>query len=99
MTIDIIGIDCATQAKKTGIARGFFVNGNAKIEEATAASSHACIVDTIAEWISLSPSTLIAIDAPLGWPMKLGEELCNHEAGNPIRVERNHLFLYWSTAA
>jgi hypothetical protein len=38
------------------------------------------IVTRIEEWVS--GPTLIAIDAPLGRPADLGEELVEHRAGN-----------------
>ena len=92
MTVTIIGIDCATQAKNTGLARGTFENGKAQIVEAIIGARNISTVDTIADWISSTQNVLIAIDAPLGWPLALGKELHNHEAGYPIKVERNHLF-------
>ena len=90
--VTIIGIDCATQAKRTGLAHGTFENGKAQIYEVIIGDKNSSIVDTISEWISRAQNALITIDAPLGWPITLGKELHNHEAGNPIKVEPNHLF-------
>jgi len=92
VTTTLIGIDCATQAKNIGIALGFFENGKAQIDKVIIGSRNISIVDTIAGWIPISQNTLIAIDAPLGWPKNLGEELQTHEAGKPIQVESNLLF-------
>jgi hypothetical protein len=49
-------------------------------------------VQTVADWMKRVPSTLIALDAPLGWPVDLGRALQNHEVGAPISVEANRLF-------
>mgnify|MGYP005632426763 CR=1 FL=1 len=92
MTTTLIGIDCATQTKNIGIALGFFENGKTQIDKVIIGSRNISIVDTIAGWIPISQNTLIAIDAPLGWPKNLGEELQTHEAGKPIHVEPNQLF-------
>jgi hypothetical protein len=40
----------------------------------------------------LYPATLVAIDAPLGWPIGLGQTLHSHEAGAPIGLEANWMF-------
>lgn len=92
MTINLIGVDCATQPNKLGPARGIFGNGEARLEEVTIGSKDPSIAETIAGWIDLDFPTLIALDAPLGWPTRLGEELKNHVAGQSIRVEPNQLF-------
>jgi predicted RNase H-like nuclease len=92
MAVTIIGIDCATQAKNIGLARGTFENGKAQIDEVIIGARNISIVDTIADWISNSQNVLISMDAPLGWPTALGVELHKHQAGNPIKVESNYLF-------
>ena len=92
MAVTIVGIDCATQAKKTGLARGTFENGRAQIDDVIIGARNISIVDTIADWISNSQNVLIAMDAPLGWPIALGKQFHAHEAGNPIKVEPNYFF-------
>ena len=92
MITKIIGIDCATQAKKTGLALGIFNKGKGSVEAVSIGSSDGGLVSTIAEWAKQSESTLIALDAPLGWPTDLGKELFAHDAGQPIQVESNQLF-------
>jgi hypothetical protein len=80
----LIGLDCATQPKKVGLARGTFARGQLTVHELRACSNHAALVDTIASWIR--EPTLLAIDAPLGWPQPLGEALSQHRAGAPLDV-------------
>ncbi len=50
------------------------------------------IVDTICNWIAGSASTLIALDAPLGWPVALRRTLSLHQAGTHIQVEPDLMF-------
>lgn len=92
MTVTIIGIDCATQAKNIGLARGTFINGKAQIVEAIIGAGSVSLADIIADWIYGAQKVLMALDAPLGWPVSLGKELQAHEAGNPIKTEPNKLF-------
>ncbi len=92
MITTIVGIDCATLDKKVGLALGYFDEGEAHIEQVTVGSMEASIVETTADWMTRRSSTLIALDAPLGWPIGLGQALRFHEAGAPIQVEPNEMF-------
>ena len=92
MAIRIIGIDCAVEARNTGLACGWYEGGKARIDQATTGAGRAALVDTLLDWASAASSTLIAIDAPLGWPAGLGQVLYTHEAGKPMPVEANRLF-------
>jgi len=49
-------------------------------------------VDAIADWTTHTSCTLIALDAPLGWPTELGRTLCEHQAGAPIHCQANMMF-------
>ena len=92
MYISIIGIDCATQSRRVGLARGNFEDGRVCITKVVQPTSYPNMVDTIVKWIKERPSTLIAFDAPLGWPVRLGVELSKHEAGVGIRTAADQLF-------
>jgi predicted RNase H-like nuclease len=92
MSIGIIGIDCSTQAKNIGLACGVLANGNARINVVTIGESKNDIVSMIARWAIQFESVLIALDAPLGWPMEIGKVLNSHEAGKSIETEPNQLF-------
>ncbi|MGD2157716.1 MAG: DUF429 domain-containing protein [Anaerolineales bacterium] len=92
MKTTIIGIDCAAQARKTGLARGVFEDGAARVAEVVLGSTREALVDTLAAWISLTPNALLALDAPLGWPQEMGERLSAHRAGEGIRAKPNDLF-------
>ena len=46
----------------------------------------------VAGWIAQGSPTILAMDAPLGWPIKLGHQLSHHSAGERIDCEPNELF-------
>ena len=90
--VTLIGVDCATQPSRTGLALG-------RLEGETAVLSHAMmgskidVAQQVASWINNSPyPVLLALDAPLGWPQDLGTLLATHEAGQPLTVPPNTLF-------
>lgn len=86
----LVGIDCATQPKNIGLARGRWADGRVSVDEARVARSHDDVVDTVVAWLAEAPAVL-ALDAPLGWPAEM-ERLADHRAGAPIPVEANALF-------
>lgn len=88
----IIGVDCATQPRKVGLAFGSYQDGAVRIERVLAGSRVTSLVQTVAEWTKRTPSTLLALDAPLGWPAGLGPALQEHQAGGPVALESNTLF-------
>jgi predicted RNase H-like nuclease len=92
MTITIIGVDCAVQAQNVGLAKGSYTNGHISIEQALIAAKERPPIETILEWIPAASATLIALDAPLGWPASLGEALHVHRAGDLIAPVPNQLF-------
>jgi predicted RNase H-like nuclease len=92
MKATIIGIDCATKAKKIGLARGFYQLGKTDICEVMIDPDCESIINRIVSWIALAPFTLIAIDAPLGWPDALCNELSKHTAGQFISEQPDWLF-------
>jgi predicted RNase H-like nuclease len=77
----IIGIDCATDPRKVGLARGVSDSTGLTVTDVT--SGGPGMVDMIAEWIG-DAEALIALDAPLGWPCTLGVALAEHQAGAPL---------------
>lgn len=92
MTVTIVGVDCATQENRIGLALGCFDGIEAYVEQVTVGSMVSSVSETIAGWVTGGSSTLIALDAPLGWPAALGQALGLHEAGEPIQIERNEMF-------
>ena len=92
MKIAIIGVDCATKDNKVGLALGQVEGGEAWIEEVMLGSRVVPVAETIAAWAGRSRCTLLALDAPLGWPVDLGSALAAHTAGDEIDMDPNLLF-------
>ena len=86
----MIGIDCAAQPKNVGLALGSWKPGRRTISETAAARTWPEIVSIIRAWVS--GPTLLALDAPLGWPARFGPALRGHNAGEAIEREANQLF-------
>ena len=89
-TITVIGIDCAAQPKNVGLALGSWKLGRTTISETASARTWPEIVSIIRAWVRRP--TLLALDAPLGWPASLGPALRGHAAGEAIESEANQLF-------
>lgn len=92
MSVTIIGIDCSADPKKVGLALGSWHNYEAEILATDTGSRVEPIAKTILHWISADQPTLISMDAPLGWPAKLGRTLAPHVAGDLIDVAPDKLF-------
>jgi len=90
--ISVIGIDCATAPGKVGLARGEVNGSSLVILEARKVKKQESVKEVICSWILPSVPTLLAIDAPLGWPNALGMALARHNAGMPIECDANSLF-------
>lgn len=88
----IIGIDCATRPAKIGLALGRVEGATLFLEEARKVRSWEAVGRTIAGWIGSEGPTLLAVDAPLGWPAPLGPALAAHHAGEALAEEANQLF-------
>jgi len=88
----VIGIDCATDEKKIGLALGSVDNKKTIILGVPAGDKSEHVVDLIEKWLPEGQPALLALDSPLGWPRKLAQELLDHSAGMPLKVLPNHLF-------
>ena len=85
MGIFLIGVDCATEPNKTGLARAEFDGEGCSLLDVKMGSNRLRPASQICEWISDDSPTLIALDAPLGWPDSFGNKLTRHKAGQPIK--------------
>jgi predicted RNase H-like nuclease len=95
MRATIVGIDCAVDYRNIGLALGSMEQPQpriVKVEAGSRVQSDAELVELIARWIPESGPILISLDAPLGWPTKLGEVLPHHSAGRPINECPNKIF-------
>lgn len=88
----IVGIDCATLPERVGLARAVPEGDGWRLSEARMGSRERPPEDVVAAWLDEEPRSLLALDAPLGWPVALADALAGHRAGEPIRAEPNALF-------
>ena len=86
----LIGIDCAVDRKKVGLARGRLHQGRLTVTEVRLGSNIEPLL-AVSGWIE--GPTLIALDAPLGWPAMLGDVLVRHAAGCRIEQDGNEMFM------
>jgi hypothetical protein len=87
----VVGVDAAAAKRKTGIALGHIEGDTVKVVTVRKMRSMEDAVETVAEWVEQG-ACLICIDAPLGWPLALGRELSQHDAGQEIDVGNHDLF-------
>lgn len=87
--VTIIGVDCATQVKKVGLARGVWDGTAVRLTDVAQAGA---LAPALRDWIAPQGRTLLALDAPLGWPEALGRQLQAHAAGAPLATPPNTLF-------
>ena len=85
MGIILIGVDCATEAGRTGLALAEFDGKSCRLLDVKVGSKSCDPASQLCEWISDDSPTLIALDAPLGWPDGFGSKLSRHKAGRPIK--------------
>ncbi len=94
MITRLIGIDCATTDAKIGIARGELAGTDVVVNEVRHCTEKEKAADVIVQWLQQDPQfkTLLAFDAPLGWPKDLSNALIDHRAGQELSTEPNLMF-------
>lgn len=92
MTTTIIGIDCAVDERKVGVAIGNCTDGICNLISLPGSVRNRSLVEAVCSWINPSTRVLFALDAPLGWPVALGTALLSHLAGGEIKTSPNLLF-------
>ena len=89
----LLGIDCATEDAKIGVAYGELTTNGLAVYEARQCSRENSVIETTISWLAQDNfPTLLAIDAPLGWPVALSVSLVKHLAGDEIATEPNTMF-------
>lgn len=91
MGLNIIGIDCATQPARTGMALGDWDGESCQILEVRKGSAANQPVEIVREWAGAGPF-LLALGAPLGWPITMGEKLADHLAGRSLKADPGIFF-------
>lgn len=88
----VIGLDCATEDARIGVALGQYEAGNVRVSRVEVCSRERPAVSIVAEWLAGATQALLAIDAPLGWPAPLASVLVGHKAGNVLAATSNDMF-------
>jgi len=89
----VVGVDCATQEERTGLAYGVLDDaGVLELRRATLGTAGESAPATVAGWIAGAARYVVALDAPLGWPAALGSSLAAHAAGEFLEALPEHLF-------
>jgi predicted RNase H-like nuclease len=93
MACIVVGVDCATQEARTGLAYGVIDGAGAlELKRVALGTDGESAAHTVATWIAGAEQYVIAFDAPLGWPSALASALPRHRAGEPIAAEPEQLF-------
>ena len=87
----LIGIDCAVNPRDIGIALAE-MRDHVDVREVLAGIRDPW--SKVTEWVldSASSDTLLALDAPLGWPAPLADSLREHAAGAAVPGNAHALF-------
>lgn len=88
----LIGVDWSAQESKRGIAVLDRSGESLTVVEVAACSSRRTALSVIADVIADGAPCLIAIDAPLGWPVGMSEALAEHSAGEGLNVGPEAMF-------
>ena len=89
----VIGIDCATEPKKRGIAFGRYASNNTcEVTSAETGLTDQEISSRVHQLLNGQTKVLLALDAPLGWPLALGNTLARHTAGQPLTSTADMMF-------
>jgi len=91
--VSVIGVDCATDSSRMGLAFGRWRSGHRLVIEDVRSGAEPDPATIICKWLQATPEpALIAIDAPLGWPAPLADGLRDHRAGSKLNGKPNDLF-------
>ena len=91
----IVGVDVATQPKSVGLAYCAYEDDRLRLEAVVAEPTWDAIDARIGAWLdppAYDAPTLLALDAPLGWPAALSSALHGHRAGESLPPIANELF-------
>jgi predicted nuclease with RNAse H fold len=91
--VRLIGVDWSTVEPNRGVAVVDYAEGATSLIALSACTSRQTALRLIADAISTSSSpSVVAIDAPLGWPVGLAVGLGDHSAGEGLEVGADEMF-------
>lgn len=86
----LLGIDAAASDAKTGLVA---LEAGSLAVRHVALGKEVPVSQLLAQWLSAHHGAVMAcIDAPLGWPAEYCSILVSHQAGEPIRADKEHFF-------
>jgi predicted nuclease with RNAse H fold len=88
----IIGLDWATKDARRGIAILDVDSNVCEVALVRQCSTREKALDLVLKSMEFDGPILIAIDAPLGWPVPLVEGLAGHRAGNGVAFPPGEMF-------
>ena len=92
-SVTVIGVDCATDPRRVGLARGAVSGGRVAVTATQMGTREAPPADVVARWAEEAGGpVLLALDAPLGWPAPLSDRLAAHRAGGALDASAHALF-------
>jgi hypothetical protein len=91
-TVRVVGIDCAVDPRRVGLALGHWSAGRMEIRASAGGADPPGLVPRIVDWLAGARRALLALDAPLGWPTALGDSLAAHRAGARLAPPATALF-------
>lgn len=75
-----------------GLALGYCDGNTTTIQQVYVGGTRKCVVEIATNWIEDRSPALLALDAPLGWPTRLGQVLRTHQAGQYIAGKADEIF-------
>ena len=90
--VALIGIDCATQPNKVGLALGELDGDGVRIKACRTGNPKEAPASIVCSWLKPGETALLALDAPLGWPLAIGRALAGHQAGAAMGATAHSLF-------
>jgi len=92
--VRIVGVDCATDARNVGLALAMWQGGITIIHRVEQGGDDDAELEAkLLEWIKpTNEPVLLALDAPLGWPLGMRDALERHRAGEAIHIHPHMMF-------
>ncbi|HYC93355.1 MAG TPA: DUF429 domain-containing protein [Thermoanaerobaculia bacterium] len=91
--IRLIGADWSAEETKRGIAVVDYANDTASLVALSGCSAKRKALRVMADALAVAPgSCVIAIDAPLGWPVAMAQALAEHAAGESLPKTASEMF-------
>lgn len=91
-SLQILGIDAAVDPRNTGLAIARFAGRRWRIDSLETGRKETPIAEQVLPLLNPSSPVLVAIDAPMGWPMAFLRNVSVHQAGEKLDSDSRLLF-------